>query len=109
MRIMLRRRVGFVNRPLCVYRRHDRSVSAANRRTARAWLDRLWTLEALLHEPSLRTQEREAIEHLRRAALARALRSQVARIFRGQLDAELPTYLGYRARAYVGQASLDGD
>jgi hypothetical protein len=109
LRIMLRHRVGFVAKPLSVYRHHSRSTTATNQRTARAWLDRLWILEALLREPTLRPEERDAVERLRRAALGRALRSQVTRILRGRLDTELPAYFGYRARAYSGHAPLEGD
>ena len=109
LRVMLKNRVGFVGRPLCVYRHHNRSTTVTNRRMARAWLDRLWILEALLREPSLRRDERREIEHLRRAALGSALRSQVARVFRGQLDAELPAYLRYRALAFAGHPPADAD
>jgi hypothetical protein len=76
---------------------------------ARAWLDRLWILEGLLREPSLRPDEREAVERLRRAALGRAFRSQVGRIFRGQFDVELPAYFRYRALALAGHAPTDAD
>ena len=109
MRIMLQHRVGFVDRPLCVYRRHTRSVWALNARTARAWLDSLWTIEALLREPSLPPRERESLERLRRDAIIRALRSQVARLFRGQVDTQLPAYLRYRAHAYTGRARFESD
>jgi glycosyltransferase involved in cell wall biosynthesis len=109
LRIMLRHRVGFVSRPLCVYRHHNRSTTVTNRRMARAWLDRLWILEGLLREPSLRPDEREAVERLRRAALGRAFRSQVGRIFRGQFDVELPAYFRYRALALAGHAPTDAD
>jgi glycosyltransferase involved in cell wall biosynthesis len=109
LRIMLTHRVGFVSRPLCVYRRHNRSTTVTNRRMARAWLDRLWILEGLLREPSLRPDEREAVERLRRAALARAFRSQVGRIFRGQFDVELPAYVRYRALAFAGHVPAEAD
>jgi glycosyltransferase involved in cell wall biosynthesis len=109
LRIMLRHRVGFVSRPLCVYRHHNRSTTVTNRRMARAWLDRLWILEGLLREPSLRPDEREAVERLRRAALGRALRSQVGRIFRGQFDVELPAYFRYWALVLAGHAPTDAD
>ena len=109
MQIMLRRRVGFVPRPLCVYRYHGRSTTVTNRMAGRGWLDRLWTLEALLQESPLHPDEREAIERLRRTAFGRALRSQVGRISRGQFDTELPAYFRYRALAAVGHAPADGD
>jgi glycosyltransferase involved in cell wall biosynthesis len=105
MRIMLRHRVGFVDRPLCVYRRHGQSYTAANRRVGRDWLDRLWLLERLLREDALRPDERETIERLRRAALRRAVRSQFGRLLRRRFDSELPAYVRYRA---LGQAEEPG-
>ena len=109
LRIMLRCRVGFVARPLCVYRYHDSSTTVTNRKAGRGWLDRLWTLEALLQESSLRPDERAAIERLRRAAFGRALRNQVGRISRGQFESEFPAYLRYRALASIGRAPSDPD
>jgi glycosyltransferase involved in cell wall biosynthesis len=97
MRIMLRFRVGFVDRPLCVYRHHRQSATAANRRMGRDWLDRLWLLEGLLREDALGPEERETIVHLRRAALRRAVRSQFARLVRRRFDSEFPAYVRYRA------------
>lgn len=97
LRILLRHRVGFVDRPLCVYRRHRQSSTAANRRAGRDWLDRLWLLEGLLREDALGPEERETIERLRRAALRRAVRSQFARLMRRRFDREFPAYVRYRA------------
>jgi glycosyltransferase involved in cell wall biosynthesis len=106
MRIMLRHRVGFVDRPLCVYRRHHESSSAANSRVGRDWLDRLWLLEGLLREDALRPEERETIERLRRAALRRAVRSQFGRLMRRRFDSDLPAYLRYRASGRAEVARL---
>jgi hypothetical protein len=97
MRIMLTHRVGFVDRPLCVYRRHRQSSTDATRRVGRDWLDRLWLLERLLREDALVPEERELIERLRRAALRRAVRSQFARLLRRRFDSEFPAYVRYRA------------
>jgi glycosyltransferase involved in cell wall biosynthesis len=93
LRIMIRRRVGFVDRPLCVYRRHGASISAVNERAERDWLDRLWLVEGLLEADA---PEREKIERLRRVALIRAARSQVRRFTRGRFETQLPAYLRHR-------------
>jgi glycosyltransferase involved in cell wall biosynthesis len=97
LRIMLRYRVGFVDKPLCVYRRHPQSYTASNRKLGRDWLDRLWLLEGLMNEDVLGPEERETIERLRRAALRRAVRSQFGRLLRRRFDPELLAYGRYRA------------
>jgi len=99
LRIMIGHRVGFIDRPLCTYRRHSQSVSGANRRRERDWLDRLWLLDGLL---AADPPKRAEIERLRRAALFRAARSQVRRFAQGRFDTELPTYLRRRAPGWVG-------
>jgi len=102
LRILLRHRVGFVDRPLCVYRRHSASMTAANQRKGRDWLDRVWLLDGLLAE-ELDPADREEVERLRRIALRRAARSQLGRIARGRFDAQLPAYLGHRALTLTGR------
>ena len=103
LRILLRHhRVGFIDRPLCVYRRHSQSMTAVNQRRGRDWLDRVWLLDGLLAE-NLDPADREEIERLRRIALRRAARSQLGRIARGRFDAQLPAYLGHRALARTGR------
>jgi glycosyltransferase involved in cell wall biosynthesis len=106
MRIMLRHRVGFVDRPLCVYRRHRQSYTAANSRVGRDWLDRLWLCEGLLKEDALGPEEREAVERLRRAALRRAMRSQLGRLLRRRFDSELLAYARYRASRQADERCL---
>jgi glycosyltransferase involved in cell wall biosynthesis len=96
LRILIDHRVGFVERPLCTYRRHARSVSAVNQRSERDWLDRLWLLDGLLATDPPR---RARIERLRRTALLRAARAQVRRFAHGRFDTELPAYLRRRALA----------
>ena len=99
LRIMIVDRVGFIDRPLSIYRRHGHSVSAVNRRRERDWLDRLWLLEGLLAADAPR---RVQIERLRRAALFRAARTQVRRFAQGRFETELPAYLRRRALARSG-------
>jgi hypothetical protein len=100
LRIMLRHRVGFIDKPLCIYRHHSRSTTATNRRVGRDWLDRLWLLDALLATDTI---EREEVERLRGVALRRAVRTQVGRLWRGRFETELPAYLVQRALALVGR------
>jgi glycosyltransferase involved in cell wall biosynthesis len=99
LRIMVGHRVGFVDRPLCTYRRHAQSVSAANGRSEGGWLDRLWLFEGLLAAEAPR---RAQIKSLRREALYRAARAQVRRFAQGRFDTELPAYLRRRALARSG-------
>jgi glycosyltransferase involved in cell wall biosynthesis len=101
LRILLEHRVGFVDRPLCVYRFHSDSTTASNQRERRDWLDQVWLLDGLLGE-ALDPDDRQEVEHLRRAALRKAARSQLGRLARGQFDAQLPVYLSHRALALAG-------
>ena len=101
LRIMIGHRVGFIDRPLCTYRRHAGSVSAVNRRSEGGWLDRLWLFEGLL---AAGTPRRAHIKRLRREALYRATRAQARRFARGRFDTELPAYLRRRALARPGGA-----
>ena len=96
LRVMLRYRVGFIEKPLCVYRMHQASVSAANQGRNRDWLDRLWLLESLLYEDGL-GPFRTFVFHLRRKAIRRALRMQLRRAAKGQLTPELMDYLRFRS------------
>jgi glycosyltransferase involved in cell wall biosynthesis len=96
LRIMIGHRVGFVDRPLSVYRRHGGSVTAENRRAERDWLDRLWLLQGLLEANA---PERERIEDQRRSALIRAARTQVRRLAQGRFETGFPAYIAHRTRA----------
>ena len=106
LRIMLRYRIGYIDRPLSIYRHHSASVTATNSRLARDWLDRLWLLEGLAAEPSLAPAQLASIRAMRRAAFRRACRNQVrhlrARRFWSLRDSG--AYLAYRARAAAGRA-----
>ena len=102
LRIMIVDRVGFIDRPLCTYRRHADSLSAGHRSSERDWLDRLWLLEGLVAADAPR---RVQIERLRRAALIRAARTQMRRFAQGRFDTELPAYLRRRALARSGAAA----
>jgi glycosyltransferase involved in cell wall biosynthesis len=102
LRIMIEHRVGFVDRPLCTYRRHAQSVSAVNSRSEGGWLDRLWLFEGLL---AAGTPRRAQIKRLRREALYRATRAQARRFAQGRFDTELPAYLRRRALARSGGAA----
>jgi len=101
MRIMLTHRVGFVDRPLSVYRHHRESETFANARVSRDWLDGLWLLEGLLGDEAIGAAEK-TVERLRRKALRRALRSQLGRLARRQLHGGLSAYFKYRALAVAG-------
>lgn len=96
-RIMLRHRVGFIDKPLCVYRHHGDSSTASNQRARRDWLDNLWLLENVLRTEVLGPAERAKVKRLRRAALRRAARGQLARLAQGRFDAQLAAYLRSRA------------
>ena len=105
-RIMVSCRVGFVDKVLSVYRHHGQSGTVRNARLKRDWFDRPWLLEGLLAIPDLTPDERARLVALRRTALRRAGRSQVARVARGRLTTELPRYVAFRARASIGRAPL---
>jgi glycosyltransferase involved in cell wall biosynthesis len=105
-RIMVSCRVGFVDKLLSVYRHHGESGTVRNARLKRDWFDRPWLLEGLLAVPDLTPDERARLVALRRTALRRAGRSQVARVARGRLTTELPRYVAFRARASLGRAPL---
>lgn len=96
-RIMLRHRVGFVDKALCVYRHHGGSSTASNQRLGRDWLDHLWLLEDVLRTGLLDPADRAKVERLRRASLRRAARSQLGRLAHGRFDAQLAAYLRDRA------------
>jgi glycosyltransferase involved in cell wall biosynthesis len=107
-RIMVSCRVGFVDKVLSVYRHHGESGTARNARLQRDWFDRPWLFEGLLAIPDLTPDERARLLALRRAALRRAGRSQLARVARGRLTADMPRYVAFRARASLGKAPLLG-
>jgi glycosyltransferase involved in cell wall biosynthesis len=96
MRTMLRYRIGFVERPLCIYRLHGASVTAADQTRNRGWLDQLWLFESLLAEEDLGPL-RTNVFYLRRKALRRALRMQIRRLAKGHFTDELPRYLRFRS------------
>lgn len=102
LRIMATHRVGFIERPLSVYRHHGQSGTALNARVGRDWLDRLWLLEGLLATDAL-AEERERLERLRREALRRAVRAQAGRILRRRWTRDLLDYGTYRALALAGR------
>jgi glycosyltransferase involved in cell wall biosynthesis len=103
LRILLWHAAAFIDRPLCVYRRHGESSTFSNQRQGRDWLDRVWLLDGLLAE-ALDPEDREEVERLRRAALRRAARSQLGRLARGRFGIQLPLYLGRRAFALNGRS-----
>jgi glycosyltransferase involved in cell wall biosynthesis len=107
-RIMVSCRVGFVDKVLSVYRHHGESGTARNARLQRDWFDRPWLFEGLLAIGDLTPDERARLLALRRAALRRAGRSQLARVARGRLTADMPRYIAFRARASLGKAPLLG-
>jgi glycosyltransferase involved in cell wall biosynthesis len=106
LRIMLSYRVGYHSQALSIYRHHGQSVTAANARAGRDWLDRLWLLEGLASEPRLTSDERGAVMQLRSEALRRAFRSQARHLARGHLWSlrDLLAYLSYRGRALLRHA-----
>lgn len=106
LRIMLSYRVGYIPHPLSIYRHHGQSVTAANARFGRDWLDRLWLLEGLAADPLLSPGERAAVVRMRNAALRRIFRPQARHLARGHFWSVvgLLRYLKYRARALVGKA-----
>jgi glycosyltransferase involved in cell wall biosynthesis len=105
-RIMVSCRVGFVDKVLSVYRHHGESGTVRNARLKRDWFDRPWLLEGLLAIPDLTPDERARLLALRRTALRRAGRSQLARVARGRLTPDLPRYVAFRTRASLGKAPL---
>jgi len=104
LRIALTHRIGYIRHPLSVYRHHDQSVTAANARVGRDWLDRLWMLEGLLAQPELQGADRAGVEHFRNASFARAFRSQVRRIAERRAVTGMLQYLSYRSRVIAGNA-----
>jgi glycosyltransferase involved in cell wall biosynthesis len=105
-RIAYEHRVGFVGRTCSVYRHHEQSGTVRNATTGRAWFDPVWLLEGLLQLPSLELDDRRRLTKLRRSALRRALRSQVARVAQRRWTPELAAYLGFRARTGGRQPKL---
>jgi glycosyltransferase involved in cell wall biosynthesis len=95
-RLAVAHRIGFVDRILSVYRHHEASGTAANARVGRDWLDKLWLFESLLELPELTRDERARLHELRRAALRRALRSQVRRLVHRRWSPDLALYAATR-------------
>ena len=96
LRVMLRYRIGYVDKVLCLHRQHDESVTAGDASLKRNWLDPLWLLEGLLADSALGPTY-DTVFHLRRKALRRAFRSQAIRLMKRQFTNELITYLRFRA------------
>jgi glycosyltransferase involved in cell wall biosynthesis len=105
-RIMVVRKVGFVDQVLSIYRHHGESGTARNALSKRDWFDPTWLFEGLVRIPELTPEERARVVSLRRMALLHAFRAQVGRLVTGRLTGDLPRYLGYRARASLGQAPI---
>ena len=103
LRVMLRYRIGFVDRVLSRYLHHSSSITGNNARLGRDWLDHLWLVEGLLRE-ALPGAEREQVKQLRNAARRRALRGQAGRLLRRRLSGELADYASYSVRALIGRA-----
>jgi glycosyltransferase involved in cell wall biosynthesis len=103
-RIMLTHRVGFIDKPMCIYRQHSESTTAANWQAGSDWLDRIWLLEGLLHDESL-GPGRAQILHMRWDAVRRARRMQVLRLMKLRFDAGLVEYFRYRALPPAQQAA----
>ena len=97
LRVMLRFRVGFIDKPLCLYRMHQQSMTAAYRAEDRFWLDQLWLLEGLVDDEGL-GPFRDFVERLRQDTLRRAKRRQVRRLARGRLTPSLSPYLRLRSQ-----------
>ena len=96
LRVMLGYRVGFIDRPLALYRMHTESATASDQSVNRGWLDRLWMLEGLLDDDRL-GPFRALISRYRDDALRGARRAQVRRVARRQFASSLSTYLRFRS------------
>jgi hypothetical protein len=102
-RVLLRDRVGFIDKPLSTYLHHAGSLTAENERLSRPWLDRLWLLEGLLSQGLSESEDYE-VRRLRNQALRAAIRAQARRLGRGRFSRELADYAVYRAQASIGRA-----
>jgi hypothetical protein len=102
-RVMLRCRVGFVDRTLSAYLHHHGSMTTDNARFGRDWLDRVWLFEDLL-AGGVVEPERTKLEQLRRAALRTAVKAQAGRVARRRFSGELGAYVRYRLSAAAGRA-----
>lgn len=102
LRIALRFRVGFVDRPLSSYRHHDLSESAASAVTGEDWLEPLWLAESLAVAGSGGPDEHR-LAALRNRRLTQAFKNQAIRLRHGHLDDDLIGYLGYRLRHRAAQ------
>lgn len=105
LRVILRFRVGFIDRPLCVYRMHQQSITAANQAENRLWLDRLWLLEGLVDDDNL-GPFRDFVERLRQDTLRRAKRQQIRRIARGRFTPSLSPYLRLRSQSVQSRRTV---
>ena len=85
VRLLASHDVGFVDDALVAFRHHGGSLTADFAASRDDWLDRLWILEGLTHDPAL-ASDQARIRRYRRRELARVLRRQLGRIARGNRD-----------------------
>ena len=85
VRLLASHDVGFIDDALVAFRHHGDSLTADIATSRDDWLDRLWILEALMHDPAL-ASDRARISRYRRSELARVLKRQLGRIARGNRD-----------------------
>jgi cellulose synthase/poly-beta-1,6-N-acetylglucosamine synthase-like glycosyltransferase len=97
MRILSRYKVGFVDRPLSVYRHHSASTTAANAQTANDATDNVWLFDTLLSLDGM-DFDRRHVRRLRRIALKRALGAQARRLRHLRFGTQLPAYVLHHAR-----------
>jgi glycosyltransferase involved in cell wall biosynthesis len=95
VRLCARYRVGFVDRPLSVYRHHNGSTTASNALTANDSMDNVWLFDTLLSLPEL-DGERTRLRRLRRQALKRAVGAQARRLAHRRFGTQLPAYALHR-------------
>ncbi|HKH31975.1 MAG TPA: glycosyltransferase [Gaiellaceae bacterium] len=92
VRLLASHDVGFVDDVLAAFRHHGNSLTADIAARRDDWLDRLWILERLTHDPAF-ASDQARIRRYRRRELARVLRRQLGRIARG--DRNLRPLAGY--------------
>jgi glycosyltransferase involved in cell wall biosynthesis len=109
IRLMFHSDVVFLDEPLATFRVHRGSLSRANQRGNRAWLDFLWLLEGLLQDENIR-RECPKLRRMRLIEAARTVRDQWRRVRSGErLDPVgqargMVEYLRYRLQALAGRA-----
>jgi glycosyltransferase involved in cell wall biosynthesis len=99
LRIAFFHDIGFVPDALATFRVHRRSVTVANERTGKAWLDPLWLLEGLRAHPEIRAALGSTTEALTWFSVLRSTGRRFigkrAGTMRSQ-RADLRKYLGFR-------------